>query len=138
MTPRLQPLRFVLVGVAGAAVNLAAFVAVHALGGSAVLASAAAFILACACNSRLHLRVTFRHGLVPVSFRTARYTAVSGVALLANVGVLHALVSAGSPAVTAQLGGIALACPVNYLLSTRLVFRRSPAVFRPSPFPTSA
>jgi putative flippase GtrA len=139
MTAPGQAIRFLAVGASGTAVNLVAFATACGVGCPPHLASVLAFLTACLHNSVLHQHVTFRRQLEPLAFRTVRYIAVSGLTLLADVAALSLLISAGAPALIGQAAGIALACPLNYLLSSRLVYRQrehhAPAV---SSIPTPA
>lgn len=55
----------------------------------------------------------------------ARYVFASAAALAADLGIYVLLLSAGIDAVAAAVAGYSLGVAVHWLLSTRLVFRRS-------------
>lgn len=120
-----QALRFLAVGALGTAVNLVVFLALHALGLAAVVASVVAFLVAWQHNVFLHGRFTFLGAAgSDLPWHRTRYLALTTATLLVNLAVLELLRGgAGVPAGLAQLAGIATATPLNYLGSRSWVFQ---------------
>jgi dolichol-phosphate mannosyltransferase len=112
-----QLLKFGLVGGSGYLVNLAVFAFLAgALGLHYAIAAVGAFCVAVTNNFLLNRHWTFdaRHG--HAGFQAARFFAVSVAALLINLAVLDALVSATSLAeITSQAIAVAVAMPFNFI-----------------------
>jgi dolichol-phosphate mannosyltransferase len=116
--------RFCVVGTSGYLVNLAVFATLHVLDVHYAAAAVASFCVAWAWNFALNRSWTFRAGRQrSMLAQGARYLLVSGLALGANLGILHLLVQAGLPEIPAQAIAIVAVTPVSFLANRRWSFR---------------
>jgi putative flippase GtrA len=117
-------LRFGVVGVAGAAVNMIALHVLYAMAHLPLLvASTLAVETAIAHNYLLNDRWTFRAKGASLA-RFAKFNASTLVTLLVNVGVVWVLVgSAGIDYLAANLVGIAVGAALNFGASSTWVWR---------------
>ena len=112
----LQLLKFCVVGATGYAVNLGVYAAlvegagVHYLG-----AAVCSFVVAVTNNYTWNRLWTFRAQRGHVAHQGMRFFIVSTVALLANLAVLHTLVTLGLGEFVAQAIAIVLVTPVNFV-----------------------
>lgn len=112
----MQLLKFGVVGGSGYLVNLAVFaVLAGLLGMHYVLAAVIAFCVAVSSNFFWNRRWTFGPGDGHAGFQAARFFTVSIAALLINLAVLEALVSASVGKLAAQAIAVALAMPFNFV-----------------------
>jgi putative flippase GtrA len=113
----MQLLKFGLVGGSGYLVNLAAFALLAgALDLHYAVAAVGAFCVAVTNNFLLNRHWTFDAGHGHAGFQAARFFAVSVAALLINLAVLDALVSATSlTELTSQAIAVAVAMPFNFI-----------------------
>jgi len=111
-----QLVKFCLVGASGYVVNLAVYtLLLDGAGLHYISAAAGSFLVAVTSNYTWNRLWTFRSQRGGVAYQGARFFIVSTVALLANLAVLHALVSVGLGEVVAQAIAIVLVTPVNFV-----------------------
>jgi putative flippase GtrA len=111
-----QLAKFCLVGVSGYAVNLAVYTVLLDGAGLHYISAAVGSFLVAVTNNYLWNRLwTFRAERGGVAYQGMRFLIVSTVALLANLAVLHLLVSVGLGEVVAQAIAIVLVTPVNFV-----------------------
>jgi putative flippase GtrA len=111
-----QLAKFCLVGVGGYVVNLAVYTVLLDGAGLHYISAAVGSFLVAVTNNYLWNRLwTFRAERGGVAYQGMRFLIVSTVALLANLGVLHLLVTVGLGEVVAQAIAIVLVTPVNFV-----------------------
>jgi putative flippase GtrA len=111
-----QLAKFCIVGVSGYAVNLAVYAVLLDGAGLHYMSAAIGSFLVAVTNNYLWNRLwTFRAQRGDVAYQGMRFLIVSTVALLANLAVLHLLVSVGLGEVVAQAIAIVLVTPVNFV-----------------------
>ena len=112
----IQLLQFCVVGATGYAVNLGVFtLLVHGASVHYLPAAACSFAVAVTSNYTWNRLWTFRDQRGHVAYQGARFLVVSTIALVANLVVLHALVTLGFSEVVAQAIAIVLVTPVNFV-----------------------
>ena len=122
--------KFGIVGVIGALINLAFFFCVvDLLGMNANLGSVLGFMLAVTSNYTLNENWTFRTKGERFSFKPSsylRYIGVNILGLLANLAVLNLIILCLQPPlkVVAQAGGIAAGMLFNFICSKIFVFQK--------------
>jgi dolichol-phosphate mannosyltransferase len=108
--------KFCVVGVIGYSVNLAVYTVLLDGAGLHYISAAVGSFLVAVTNNYLWNRLwTFRAQRGGVAYQGMRFLIVSTVALLANLAVLHLLVTAGLGEVVAQAIAIVLVTPVNFV-----------------------
>ena len=111
-----QLVKFCLVGASGYAVNLWVFsFLVLVVGIHYIPAAVCSFLVAVTNNYTWNRLWTFRDQRGHVGYQGMRFLVVSTIALVANLVVLHALVSVGLAEVVAQAIAIVLVTPVNFV-----------------------
>ena len=111
-----QLAKFCVVGVIGYAVNLAVYTVLLDGAGLQYISAAVGSFLVAVTNNYLWNRLwTFRAQRGGVAYQGMRFLIVSTVALLANLAVLHLLVTVGLGEVVAQAIAIVLVTPVNFV-----------------------
>jgi dolichol-phosphate mannosyltransferase len=111
-----QLAKFCLVGVSGYAVNLAVYTVLLDAAGLHYISAAVGSFLVAVTNNYLWNRLwTFRAERGGVAYQGMRFLIVSTVALLANLAVLHVLITVGLGEVVAQAIAIVLVTPVNFV-----------------------
>jgi dolichol-phosphate mannosyltransferase len=111
-----QLAKFCVVGVIGYAVNLAVYTALLDGAGLHYISAAVGSFVVAVTNNYLWNRLwTFRAQRGGVAYQGMRFLIVSTVALLANLAVLHLLVSVGLGEVVAQAIAIVVVTPVNFV-----------------------
>ena len=111
-----QLVKFCLVGATGYIVNLGVFSAlVLVLGLHYIPAAICSFLVAVTNNYTWNRLWTFRSQRGHVGYQGMRFLVISTVALVANLAVLHGLVTAGLAEVFAQAIAIVLVTPVNFV-----------------------
>jgi putative flippase GtrA len=111
-----QLAKFCVVGVSGYAVNLAVYtVLLDGVGMHYISAAVGSFVVAVTNNYLWNRLWTFRAQRGDVAYQGMRFLIVSTAALLANLVVLHLLVSVGLGEVVAQAIAIVLVTPVNFV-----------------------
>jgi dolichol-phosphate mannosyltransferase len=111
-----QLAKFCVVGVIGYAVNLAVYTVLLDGAGLHYISAAVGSFLVAVTNNYLWNRLwTFRAQRGGVAYQGMRFLIVSTVALLANLAVLHVLVTVGLGEVVAQAIAIVLVTPVNFV-----------------------
>ena len=111
-----QLLKFCVVGAIGYAVNLAVYtLLLDGLDLHYISAAVGSFIVAVTNNYAWNRLWTFRAQRGDVAYQGMRFLIVSTVALLANLAVLHLLVTFGLGEVIAQAIAIVLVTPVNFV-----------------------
>jgi putative flippase GtrA len=112
-----QLLKFGIVGGSGYVVNLAVFaVLAGSLGVHHIAAAIGAFCVAVTSNFLWNRHWTFGPGDGSAGFQAVRFFAVSLAALVLNLIVLEALLSAGGiDELAAQAIAVAIAMPFNFL-----------------------
>lgn len=119
-----QLARFVLVGSSGYLINLAVFAAaVEWFGAHYWTAGIAAFAVAWCNNFVWNKYWTFRRHRLSTLHQSARYLAVSLIALAVNLALLHLLIEAGLMALAAQAIAIVAVTPISFLVNRRWSFR---------------
>jgi dolichol-phosphate mannosyltransferase len=111
-----QLAKFCLVGASGYLVNLAVYTfLLDVVGLQYISAAVGSFIVAVTNNYAWNRLWTFRAQRGGVAYQGMRFFIVSTIALLANLAVLHVLVSVGLGEVVAQAVAIVLVTPVNFI-----------------------
>jgi dolichol-phosphate mannosyltransferase len=111
-----QLFKFCFVGAMGYAVNLAVYtVLLDVVGVHYISAAVGSFLVAVTNNYTWNRLWTFRDQRGGVAYQGMRFLIVSTVALLANLTVLHFLVTLGLGEVIAQAIAIVLVTPVNFV-----------------------
>ena len=111
-----QLVTFCVVGASGYVVNLAVFtVLLHAAGFHYISAAVGSFLVAVTNNYTWNRLWTFRAQRGGVANQGMRFFVVSTLALVANLAVLHLLVTLGLGEVVAQAIAIVLVTPVNFV-----------------------
>jgi len=120
----IQLLKFCIVGASGYVVNLVVFYAmIHWVGAQYLVASVVAFLVAWLNNFVLNRQWTFpKVGASPVR-QAAKYLVVSVIGLMVNLGILWALVHAGSDTLLAQAIAIFAVTPLTFVLTRSWAFR---------------
>jgi putative flippase GtrA len=111
-----QLVKFCVVGGAGYVVNLAVYtLLLDAVGLHYISAAVGSFLVAVTNNYTWNRLWTFRAQRGGVAYQGMRFLIVSTMALLANLAVLHGLVTLGLGEVIAQAIAIVLVTPVNFV-----------------------
>jgi dolichol-phosphate mannosyltransferase len=111
-----QLVKFCAVGASGYAVNLAVYaLLLDGAGLHYISAAVGSFLVAVTNNYTWNRLWTFRTQRGGVAYQGARFFIVSTLALLANLAVLHGLVTLGLGKVVAQAIAIVLVTPVNFV-----------------------
>jgi dolichol-phosphate mannosyltransferase len=120
-----QLVKFCIVGGAGYVVNLIVYTTLlRSAGLHYIPAAVGSFIVAVANNYALNRMWTFRIERGHIGAQGWRFLVVSTVSLLANLGVLHLLVTAGAGKIVGQAFAIVLVTPLNFLGNKLWSFRR--------------
>ncbi len=120
-----QLAKFSVVGLSGYLVNLAVFTAlVDGAGLHYLAAGACSFVVAAANNYYWNRHWTFRRQRGDVYGQGIRFLVVSLVALGANLGILHLLITSGLGKIPAQAIAILLVMPLNFIGNKLWSFRR--------------
>ena len=111
-----QLVKFCVVGGTGYAVNLAVYtLLLDAAGLHYISAAVGSFLVAVTNNYAWNRLWTFRAQRGGVAYQGMRFLIVSTMALVANLAVLHGLVTLGLGEVIAQAIAIVLVTPVNFV-----------------------
>jgi putative flippase GtrA len=111
-----QLVKFCAVGATGYVVNLAVYtLLLDGVGMHYISAAVGSFLVAVTNNYSWNRLWTFRTQRGGVAYQGVRFLVVSTVALLANLAVLHVLVTLGLGKVVAQAIAIVLVTPVNFV-----------------------
>ncbi len=111
-----QLVKFCVVGASGYVVNLAVYtLLLDVVGLHYISAAVGSFLVAVTNNYTWNRLWTFRAQRGGVAYQGARFLVVSTAALLANLAVLHGLVTVGLGEVVAQAIAIVLVTPVNFV-----------------------
>ncbi|HUG65317.1 MAG TPA: GtrA family protein [Gaiellaceae bacterium] len=111
-----QLVKFCVVGGSGYVVNLAVYTLLLDAASLHYLSAAFGSFLVAVTNNYTWNRVwTFRSQRGGVAYQGMRFLVVSTIALLANLAVLHFLVTLGLGEVVAQAIAIVLVTPVNFV-----------------------
>jgi dolichol-phosphate mannosyltransferase len=111
-----QLVKFCVVGASGYAVNLAVYaLLLDVMGLHYISAAVGSFLVAVTNNYTWNRLWTFRSQRGDVAYQGMRFLVVSTVALLANLAVLHGLVTLGLGEFVAQAIAIVLVTPVNFV-----------------------
>jgi putative flippase GtrA len=111
-----QLAQFCVVGATGYFVNLAVYaVLLDVVGLHYISAAVGSFLVAVTSNYTWNRMWTFRAQRGGVAYQGMRFFIVSTVALLANLAVLHTLVTLGLGKFVAQAIAIVLVTPVNFV-----------------------
>ena len=117
--------KFCTVGAAGYVVNLAVYTILLKWAGLHYIpAAVGSFVIAVANNYGLNRVWTFRVERGHVGAQGWRFLVVSTVSLLANLAVLHVLVTAGVGEIVSQAIAIVLVTPLNFVGNKLWSFRR--------------
>jgi len=120
-----QLAKFCTVGAAGYVVNLAVYtLLLEWVGLHYIPAAIGSFLVAVANNYALNRVWTFRVERGNMGAQGLRFFIVSTVSLLANLTVLHVLVTVGVGEITAQAIAIVLVTPLNFVGNKLWSFRR--------------
>lgn len=119
-----QPVRFLVVGVAGYGINLAVFAGLYALGIPYIPASVLSYAIANALMYLGNRYFTFRLGHEGFWSAYARYMLVGGIVVGLNAAILAALVEGtGIDARIGQAISLLLITPAAFVLFKRWTFR---------------
>ena len=120
-----QLAKFCTVGAAGYVVNLAVYsLLLEWVGLHYIPAAIGSFLVAVANNYALNRVWTFRVERGNMGAQGLRFFVVSTVSLLANLAVLHVMVTAGVGEIIAQAIAIVLVTPLNFIGNKLWSFRR--------------
>lgn len=120
-----QLAKFCLVGAAGYIVNLAVYtLLLKGVGLHYIPAAIGSFLVAVANNYALNRIWTFRATRGHVGAQGWRFFVVSTASLLANLALLHLMVTAGLGEIFAQAVAIVLVTPLNFVGNKLWSFRR--------------
>ncbi len=120
-----QLAKFCVVGVSGYAVNLLVYtLLIKGAGIHYIPAAVGSFLLAVANNYALNRVWTFREDRGHLGAQGLRFLVVSSASLLANLAVLHLLVTAGVGKIVGQAIAIVLVTPLNFIGNKLWSFRR--------------
>ncbi len=120
-----QLAKFSAVGATGYVVNLAVFtVLVHGFGVHYLIAATGSFLVAVTNNYFWNRHWTFRGDRGHVAYQGLRFLVVSGVALVANLLILHTLVQLWNREVLPQAIAIVLVTPLNFVGNKVWSFRK--------------
>lgn len=123
-----QPVKFLLVGVGGYAVNLLVFALLWSLGTHYVAAAVAAYFVSNALMYVANRYFTFNLGHGGFLAAYLRYVLVGGVVVALNAAILAAIVEGtGADPRVGQAIALLLVTPVAFLLIKRWTFRLRPA-----------
>lgn len=121
----LQLVKFSAVGASGYVVNLAVFTTlVHGFGVHYLLAATGSFLVAVTNNYVWNRLWTFRGDRGHIAYQGLRFLVVSGVALGANLLILHTLVQLWDREVLPQAIAIVLVTPLNFVGNKVWSFRK--------------
>jgi putative flippase GtrA len=120
-----QLAKFCTVGAAGYVVNLVVYtMLLEWVGLHYIPAAIGSFLVAVANNYTLNRVWTFRVERGHVGAQGWRFLVVSTISLLANLAVLHLMVTAGVGKIVAQAVAIILVTPLNFVGNKLWSFRR--------------
>jgi putative flippase GtrA len=120
-----QLAKFCVVGAAGYVVNLIVYtILLREAGLHYIPAAIGSFLVAVANNYALNRAWTFRTERGEVGAQGLRFLVVSTASLLANLAVLHLMVTAGVGEIAAQAVAIVLVTPLNFVGNKLWSFRR--------------
>jgi dolichol-phosphate mannosyltransferase len=120
-----QLAKFCAVGASGYVVNLVVYtLLLRAAGLHYLAAGACSFVVAAANNYYWNRHWTFRNQRGDIYHQGVRFFIVSLVALGANLGILHLLITAGVGKIAAQAIAIVLVTPLNFIGNKLWSFRR--------------
>jgi putative flippase GtrA len=120
-----QLAKFSVVGLSGYLVNLAVYgLLLRGAGLHYLAAGACSFVVAAANNYYWNRHWTFRRQRGDVYGQGIRFLVVSLVALGANLGILHLLITSGLGKIPAQAIAILLVMPLNFIGNKLWSFRR--------------
>ena len=120
-----QLAKFCTVGAAGYVVNLVVYTILLKWAGLHYIPAAiGSFLVAVANNYALNRIWTFRVERGHVGAQGWRFLVVSTISLLANLAVLHLMVTAGVGKIVAQAVAIILVTPLNFVGNKLWSFRR--------------
>ena len=120
-----QLAKFCAVGATGYAVNLVVFTAlVGGFGLHYLLAATGSFLVAVTSNYTWNRLWTFRGDRGHLAYQGLRFLVVSGVALVANLVILHILVQLWDREVLPQAIAIVFVTPLNFLGNKLWSFRQ--------------
>jgi putative flippase GtrA len=120
-----QLAKFCVVGAAGYVVNLIVYtILLKGFGLHYIPAAIGSFLVAVANNYALNRIWTFRGQRGHVGAQGLRFLVVSTASLLANLAVLHLMVTAGVGEILAQAIAIVLVTPLNFVGNKLWSFRR--------------
>ena len=112
----IQLAKFTTVGASGYVVNLAVYTLLLDVAGMHYISAAVGSFLVAVTNNYAWNRLwTFRSQRGGVAYQGMRFLIVSTIALVANLVVLHGLVTLGLGEVIAQAIAIVLVTPVNFV-----------------------
>lgn len=121
----LQLAKFCAVGASGYAVNLLVYsLLVERLGFHYLVAATCSFVVAVTSNYTWNRLWTFRGDRGHIAYQGLRFLVVSGIALGANLVILHLLVRLGVDKVPAQAIAIVLVTPLNFIGNKVWSFRK--------------
>jgi putative flippase GtrA len=120
-----QLAKFCTVGAVGYVVNLVVYtILLKVVGLHYIPAAVGSFLVAVANNYALNRLWTFRVERGHVGAQGLRFLVVSTVSLLANLAVLHLMVTLGLGEIMAQAIAIVLVTPLNFIGNKLWSFRR--------------
>jgi len=120
-----QLVKFCVVGATGYVVNLAVYtVLLDVAGLQYLVAAVGSFLVAVANNYTWNRHWTFRVERGNVGAQGLRFLVVSTLSLIANLVVLHLLVTMGVGEILAQAVAIVLVTPLNFVGNKLWSFRR--------------
>jgi putative flippase GtrA len=120
-----QLAKFCVVGATGYVVNLAVYTfLLDVVGLHYLVAAVGSFLVAVANNYTWNRHWTFRVERGHIGAQGLRFLVVSTLSLIANLVVLHLLVTAGVGEILAQAAAIVLVTPLNFVGNKLWSFRR--------------
>ena len=119
-----QLAKFCAVGAVGYVVNLAVYASLLHAGVHYLAAATCSFLVAVTSNYTWNRLWTFRDRRAGVAVQGMRFLVVSLASLVANLLVLHVLITVGAGKLVAQAIAIVLVTPLNFVGNKLWSFRR--------------
>jgi len=119
----IQLAKFCLVGGVGYIINLAVYTVLLHAGLHYLLAATCSFLVAVTSNYFLNRHWTFRDRRAHVGVQGFQFLVISAASLVANLLVLHVLISLGAGKLVGQAIAIIVVTPLNFLGNRLWSFR---------------
>jgi putative flippase GtrA len=122
-----QLLKFCVVGAIGYVINLGVYAGLLHAGVHYLVAATCSFLVAVTNNYFWNREWTFRDRRRGIAAQGVRFFVVSLASLVANLALLHLLITVGSGKLVAQAIAVVLVTPLNFVGNKLWSFRRHPS-----------